>query len=223
MISFDRLEYSKIPISENKLRVEYLTLLRNLILDAIVFSGGAEPVVALSPTTGQPLNQEQRRTEINERKPLALQMIRLAGIKTQRDCATRLKEITSSRNLDVIEQLWSLESFGVSFREPIDVIEEAIGKYKRDQKKALGRTRNPVFWILRIVGWIAGVPFWLISLLGFSREKAEESQSGQLAKGLIEIGPLVSGFGWLVQLLVNLIQLLHDFGWTKILHRFGFN
>jgi hypothetical protein len=56
-----------------------------------------------------------------------------------------------------------------------------------------------------------------------SREKVEESKSGQLAKGLIEIGLLVSGFGWVVQLLVNLIQLLHDFGWTKILHRFGFN
>jgi hypothetical protein len=180
MISFDRLEYSKIPISENKLRVEYLTLIRNLILDAIVFSGGAEPLVALSLTTGQPLNQEQRRTEINERKPLALQMIRLAGIKTQRDCATRLKGITSSRNLDVIEQLWSLESFGVSFREPIDVIEEAIGKYKRDQKKARWRAWCPIFWIIWIIEWIAEFPVWLFSLVfHVDQEKAARSGLGR--------------------------------------------
>jgi hypothetical protein len=35
----------------------------------------------LSPKTGQPLDPEQRRIEINERKPIAQRIIALAGIK----------------------------------------------------------------------------------------------------------------------------------------------
>jgi hypothetical protein len=71
----------------------------------------------------------------------------------------------------------------VSFRQPAETIEEAIGFYKHDQKRARFGTRNPIFWVLRIVEWMAQLPFWLVSLFGFSQEKAQESKSRQFAKG----------------------------------------
>jgi hypothetical protein len=106
-----------------------------------------------------------------------------------------------------------LQKFGFNYNRATDVIDESIGVYKNDQKRVSSRTRNPSFWVLRIVEWIAGFPFWLIGLFGFSREKAEESKSGQLAKGLIKIGVLVTAFGWLVQLLANVFDLLSHLGW----------
>jgi hypothetical protein len=165
---------------------------------------------------------------INQAMPAASRFIRLAGLSSivsdsQREyLSNRSKAAGIDAKLDLLDGFLWQETPGLQ-QQAIDLVDQAIGVYNDDQKKAFWRSLNPLFWILRIVEWIAGVPFWLISLLGFSREKAEESKSGQLAKGLIEIGLLVSGFGWVVQLLVNLIQLLHDFGWTKILHRIGFN
>jgi hypothetical protein len=218
---FERLQHAKIPIWENKQRLKYLTLFRDLILDVLQFSGGASPRVATSPTTGQPLNQEQRRTEINERKPLAVQMIRLAGIKTERDCVTRLKGITSSAKFDVIEQLWDLESFGGSFRERTDVIEEAIGVYKHDQKKALFRTLNPFFWIVRLIEWIAQFPVWLFSsIFHVDQEKAARSIAGKIVTVISAASLWIFA---LIQSLEALRGFLDHLAWGKaILHRLGF-
>jgi hypothetical protein len=66
MFSFDQLKINQIPIWENKHRVDYLTLFRDLVYDIRpVF--GTQPRVPLSPTTNQPLDREQLHTEFNER------------------------------------------------------------------------------------------------------------------------------------------------------------
>jgi hypothetical protein len=179
MLSFDRLKHSEIPLWENKRRIEYLTLFRDLVNDFNPLFG-TQLRAPLSPTTGHPLNREQRITEINERKPLAQQMIALAGIKSRRSCILN-KPGAPSLEVDVIERFWYLGNLGVSFREPTTVIEEAIGVYKHDQKNALYRTRNPVSWIVRIVEWIAEFPVWLFSsIFGLDQEKAATSKLGRI-------------------------------------------
>jgi hypothetical protein len=219
MFSFERLQYSKIPIKENKRRVEYLSLFRDLLNDQFGWNQeGAGP----SSKLGQ-LNPEQRRVEINKRKSIAHEMITLAGIRTRRACAQRVQgsQDRTTFELDVIDRLWDTYELGISMREPVVAVEEAIGVYEHDQKRASFRTRNPIFWILRVVEWIAELPFWFIGLFGFNQKEAEESKTGRVVKGVMQVGVFVA-FGWLVQLLVNLIQLLHAFGWDKvILQRLG--
>jgi hypothetical protein len=222
MISFDRLSYSKIPIWENRRRIEHLTLVCDLIHDYHHVFRSPIFRVKVSPTTGQPLDQFQRRAEINERMPLARRIIELSGITIRRVLKSTADGSPPSEEIDLLEMVFDLQKFGFNYNRATDVIDESIGVYKNDQKKALSRSYNPIFWLLRIVEWIAEFPFWLISLLGFNQKKAEESKSGRAVKGVVQISVLAAAFGWLVQVLVNLIQLLHDFGWTEILHRLGF-
>jgi hypothetical protein len=144
MLSFHRLKYSDIPIGENKHRIEYLTLFRDLIYDIRpVFDTPLR--VPLSPTTGQPLNKGQRFTEFNERKPLAQQMIALADTKTRREFATRVKGISSLLEVDVIQQFWDLETLGVSFRAPMDVVEEASADIRRTKRTPCVAREIPSF------------------------------------------------------------------------------
>jgi hypothetical protein len=222
MFSFDRLKIDQIPIWENEHRVEYLILFRDLVYDrnpAI----GMQLRAPLSPSTGQPLDPEQRRIEINERRSTAKRMIALAGIKTRRVCVFRRGEPEPPPSeINVMDQLWDLEWLGISFRQPTETIEEAIGAYKYDQKKARGRTRNPFFWAARILEWIAELPFGLISLFGFNQQKAVDSKTGQTVRGIFQLGifgALVLAFGWLVQLLSNSFDLLNNLSWKDtVLH-----
>jgi hypothetical protein len=98
--------------------------------------------------------------------------------------------------VDVIEQMWELEALAMSTREPMVVIEEAIGEYERDQKNARGRARNPFFWLalvadsivemfIQIVGWIVEIPVRLLSrIFRLDQEKAVRSWYGRWLTGL---------------------------------------
>jgi hypothetical protein len=164
MFSFDRRKIDKIPFWENQHRIECLTKYRDLLNTAFGWS-------ALGWKSS---DLEQRRTEINEGKPLVHRMITLAGIKLVRQCAR--SNANSTIELDVVDELWSLEPLYVSTREPISAIEEAIGEYKRDQKKARGRTWSPIFWAACFIEWIIQLPVWLLSLI-FSVEEDKVAHS----------------------------------------------
>ena len=174
MFSFDRLKINQIPLRENKRRFEDLTEFRDLLNDA----------TGWNRTRSGDL--EQQRIVINKRKPVIGRMIRLAGINTRRSCARRgpTGYSTTMLEVDVIEQMWELEALAMSTREPMVVIEEAIGEYEPDQKNARGRARNPFFWLalvadsivemfIQIVGWIVEIPVRLLSrIFRLDQEKA---------------------------------------------------
>jgi hypothetical protein len=171
MFSFDRLEIDKIPIGENRRRIKYLSDYRDLLNTAFGWS---------VRTGWQPSYLEERRTAINEGKPLVHRMITLSGIKTVRQCAR--SDIIKTEGLDVLDEIWSLERLHISTREPITAIEEAIGEYKRDRKRAWWRTWNPFFWIAHIIEWIAELPVRLFGVIfGVDQKKAVSSPLGRSA------------------------------------------
>jgi hypothetical protein len=186
MFSFDRLKIDQIPLRENKRRVEYLTDYRDLLNDALGWN---------RTRSG---DLEQQRIVINQRRPLIGRMIRLAGINTRRSCARRgpTGYSTTMLEVDVIEQMWELEALAMSTREPMVVIEEALGEYERDQKNARGRSRNPFFWLalgadsivetlIQIIGWIAEIPVRLLSrIFRLDQEKVARSLFGRIVTGL---------------------------------------
>lgn len=101
--AFLDLKINEIPIWENKHRIDYLTLFRDLIYDIRpVF--GTQPRVPLLPTTGQPLDRAQLYTEFNERKALAQRMVALAEIGTRREYVSRLKGNVSVLTADALKQ-----------------------------------------------------------------------------------------------------------------------
>jgi len=98
--------------------------------------------------------------------------------------------------IDVIDQMWELEALAMSTREPMVVIEEALGEYERNQKSARGRSRNPFFWLalaadlivetlIQIIGWIAEIPVRLLSrIFCLDQEKVARSLFGRVVTGL---------------------------------------
>ncbi len=113
MFSFDRLKYSKIPIWENKCRIEYLTLFRELTL----FSQGVQPSPnspLISRLTSGSINQLQARTEVNERIPRARQIIELSEIKLRRNCSCTDPKRPPILEIDLLEQIFGLTRLGVS-------------------------------------------------------------------------------------------------------------
>jgi hypothetical protein len=205
MFSFEQLKINQIPIWENRHRIDYLTSYRDLLNTGFGWSR----------TAWQSSDLEQRRTEINESKPLVHRMVTLAGIKTVRLCAR--SDVISTMELDVIDELWSLERLFVSTREPITAIEEAIGEYKRDQKKARGRTWSPLFWAVRLIEWIIQFPVWLLSLiLHVEEEKIARSWFGRVLSGVFW------GICALMGALGGLSSFLDFLGFKDaVLHRLG--
>ena len=218
MFSFERLKIDQIPIRENERRIKYLTLFRDLLYDRNL-AIRTELRAPLSPKTGQPLDLEQRMIELNERRSTAKRMIALAGIKTRRVCVFRRGEPEPPPSeIDVIDQLWDLEWLGVSFRQPAETVEEAIGAYRDEQSNARARSRNPFFWIawiaesiiemlIQIVGWIAEIPVRLIiRIFRLDQDKAVRSWYGRSLTGL-------SAFTLWIFALIQTLRALGLLGW----------
>jgi hypothetical protein len=117
--------------------------------------------IAASPRTDQPFSLEERRSEINYRKPTVQEMVTLSGIVARRSWPTRRQDLAPV-DIDVLDQLWYLETFRVSARAPVDVIEEAIGVYRDDQLKSWFRTFNPFFWLVRLIDWLTDLVFAIV-------------------------------------------------------------
>lgn len=130
-----RPQYAKIAIWENKRRIRALNFFRDLYLDTVMFPPGNR--LGTPPVTGRSFTPEERRSEINHRKPALQEMVDLAGIAARRSWPTKGKDLDPVE-LDVLDQLWYLETFRVSARAPVDVIEEAVGVYRDDQLKSWG-------------------------------------------------------------------------------------
>lgn len=162
-----------------------------------------------------PLSPAQRRSAVNERIPSARQMIELSGIKLRRDCGSTNAEHPEIIEIDVLEQIFDLTRLGINSGKTVDVIDESIGVYQRDQRKARRRTWNPLFWLswsvesivealIQIIGWIAEIPIRLISrIFRLDQERAFRAWYGRLITGictflgtLAALAKLVEFLGW---------------------------
>jgi hypothetical protein len=169
-----RLKYDKIPIWENKDRIKYLTFFRDLWLEGTF----AADQVLVSPATGKPFRQEERRSELNRRIPAVKEMVALADIPTLRDWVTIRKDDELVR-VDILEQFWYTDKLRLSYRAPSDVVDEAIGKYQTDQRASWVRTFNPLYWLGRLIDWLIGKAFNVVSLFGGNPRAARNSPVGR--------------------------------------------
>jgi hypothetical protein len=170
-----RLKWNKITIWENKERIKDLTFWRDLWLEGTFPSDN----VLVSPATGRPFSPEERRVELNRRIPAVREMVALAEVPTIRDWMTFGKDPKPVR-VDILEQFWYVETLRVSYRAPADVVDEAIGKYQADQRRSRIRTFNPLHWFGRLIDWLVGKAFNIVTLFGGNPETARRSSIGRI-------------------------------------------
>ena len=69
--------------------------------------------------------------------------------------------------VDILEQFWYVETLLVSYRAPSDVVDEAIGKYQANQRRSRIRTFSPLYWFGRLIDWLLGRAFNVVTLSSF--------------------------------------------------------
>jgi hypothetical protein len=175
MIFFDQAEFAKIPIWENKRRIKALTAFADLYKDTL--KSTAKPQIAESATARPIITPEQRRSELNRRKPAIMKTVALAGIRSFR---ATVKPNGAPIDIDIIDHLWELQTNLLSSILLVDVLEEAIGVYCDDQVKSWTRTLNPFFWLGRLIDWVADLVFNVVALFGASPDQARASILGRL-------------------------------------------
>lgn len=116
-------------------------------------------------------------------------------------------------NIDLINNLFMLDRFGIPYSHVIDTIERSIGVYETDRRSSILRTLNLFWWINLALQWFAYMPFGLIGAAGFDAARAENSIWGRLIKFFImsistiaSILAIFNYMGWLdrVKLLLGI-------------------
>jgi hypothetical protein len=80
--------------------------------------------------------------------------------------------------------------------EVLDMVERAIGIYKRDYLGAWIRTFSPFHWLNELIAFVAGIPFNLLVSAGVNRSKVESNTLARLVKGtFFFLGALITYIG----------------------------
>ncbi len=105
-------------------------------------------------------------------------------------------------NIEIFSNFFNLENnFHISPQIAIDSLDQAIGSYAAERPKALRRTLNPFWWAWLFLGWLAGLPFFVLREIGFNISKFENSFLGKFIKLIIATVVLVAAILPLLQAL----------------------
>jgi hypothetical protein len=79
------------------------------------------------------------------------------------------------QNIDLVANVFNLHRYMIEPNNLLDLVDRAIGVYESDQKLALVRTFNPLFWFVRLLDALVSIPFLFFQKAGLSTKKFEES------------------------------------------------
>ena len=89
------------------------------------------------------------------------------------------------QKIDLVDNLFFLDHYRMSPEHVSDLVLRAYGVYKSNHLRSFLRTFNPFWWTLRILNWVATLPFLLLGTAGFNSAQAEKSVLGRLVKFVI--------------------------------------
>lgn len=104
--------------------------------------------------------------------------------------------------IDLIENIFELDQFDIGPSNPLAVIDRAIEKYDSNRKAVLVRTYSPFFYLAWTLDALSDLPFIVIGILGFNRQKIKASAIGMLVKGVL----------YLIMVVVPFFMILHFAG-----------
>jgi len=101
-----------------------------------------------------------------------------------------------AKHVDVIYNVFRIHKYDMPHVEVLDMVERAIGIYKRDYLGAWIRTFSPFHWLNELIAFVAGIPFNLLVSAGVNRSKVESNTLARLVKGtFFFLGALITYIG----------------------------
>lgn len=88
----------------------------------------------------------------------------------------------SEHRVDVIRNIFLLESLQIPPNVLFDQLNQAIGVYEDDKVRAWIRTFNPFWWFMILIKFFISIPIIFLKWLGFNGSKIEKSFWGKLLK-----------------------------------------
>ena len=178
----ERADYKKIPFWENSRRLALLREFRSRVV-AYRDSTKTDGMGFLEDSTRQE-ESESTRAWINKHLYEVHAVVAAARVCTVIHWTAPPAVGAYSRKLDVLMNIFGLHPFNIRLSTVIGYLDQAIGIYEQDVGRARVRTFNPLFWLGLFVEWLVHIPFRLVGLAGFDREKAEASVVGRVLKAI---------------------------------------
>ena len=172
--------YTKILMWENKRRLNKLREFRPLMIR--YFNNSR---VGLGGGRVEEDAAREARSKINLLREEICSIILNSGIDPTFSWTPPAAVGDHAIEVDLIENIFNLDQFDIGPSNLLAVIDRAIGKYDSNRKAALVRTFNPFFYLGWILDTISDLPFIVIGILGFNRQKMKMSAIGRLVKGVL--------------------------------------
>ena len=197
--------HTRILIWENKRRLNRLREFRSLMIryfnnSRVGFGGGR---VEESPA-------KEARREINRLREEIHSIILNSGIDPVFSWAPPSAVGGDETEIDLIEEIFDLDQFDIGPNNVLGLIDKAIGEYDSNRKSAFIRTFNPFFYLGRVLDTISDLPFIIIGILGFNRQKIRASAVGRLVKGIL----------YLIIIVAALLTILHLLDFVEPIKQF---
>ena len=166
-----RRSYKQITFWENNERIKYLKNFNSHVVNYFKNIGHSS---AGGSWEEEPAKIE--RKEINKLIGKAHLYIIATGVSIQ------VINSKTGKELDLVLNIFNLGKMHIGYSPLLDSIERAIARYENDNKSAILRTCNPLFWITLFIDWVVSLPFETLGKVGFNQNEIEASFMGKLFK-----------------------------------------
>ena len=172
--------YTRILVWENKRRLNKLKEFRSLVIryfnNSRVNLGGGRVEASAA---------KEARLEINRLKDEIHSIILNSEINPSFSWTRPAAAGGEETEIDLIEEIFDLDQFDIGPNNLLNCIDKAIEKYDSNRRSAFVRTLNPIFYLGRVLDIISDLPFIVIGILGFNRQRIKASAVGRLVKGIL--------------------------------------
>lgn len=86
------------------------------------------------------------------------------------------------QHVELIHNLFNLSHFDIPASQVIDVLDQAIGVYESNERRAKVRLYNPFYYLGLLLDWIAKSPFSIARRAGFNASGLENSVVGKAVR-----------------------------------------
>ena len=128
---------------------------------------------------------KEARREINRLRDEIHSIILNSGIDPSFSWTRPAAAGGDETEIDLIDDIFDLDQFDIGPNNVLGLIDKAIGAYDANHRSAFVRTLNPLFYLGRVLDTISDLPFIILGILGFNRQKIKASVVGRLVKGLL--------------------------------------
>ena len=176
--------YKQLTFWQNRKRIRVLLEFRELV---VRYYNSVHQRGLSQQETSQSI---EFRRKINLRVNQAYEFVLSAGIVTIMSYSPPPMIGGRVQDVDIFANIFNLARFEITPQWVIDAIEKAIGIYEGNERAALLRTLNPLWWLYRLFGELGRVPFRFLTAAGFP--DVERTLIGKTLRFLLSFASFVA-------------------------------